>query len=353
MDSIKFLNGKKKTRGELRLPQQYFIAMDDWVDKLGPQAYIAWQKFYTWADRSNAERNSDTIPNSINKIVKKLQMGKASFYDNVLSPLWDHGFIDLQEINIAGNTCVNIIVYEYPQNDPDLATKPLEKVRDYKTEYTSVAKVNGKKGGRPKKSSQSEVVLNENQGGSERKPRVVPNENQGGSERKPNNGLNLSNVSKSLSNDYKYLSNLSSEKVKSWIEKQIQTDRLTDTAKIKALCEIYNDFSEQPGFSDILFISVSTNVLDYKSNRFKAYTKKSLMTALANVTESSLAATTEPVRTEDAHIEPVYEVIKTVWEKYEGAARAIRTQAAIQEIQKHYSLNYEEASAVFMELKLK
>ncbi|WP_391558942.1 hypothetical protein [Robertmurraya sp.] len=138
MSSVKFLHARKKTRDELRLPQQHFVAMDDWIKKIGNDAYVAWLTFYTWADRSKEDREADAIPNSMNKIAKRLGVGKEKFYQKIIRPLWNYGFIDLHEIEIKSNlkeNPVNIIVYEYPQNSPDLATKPLEIVRNYDTDY--------------------------------------------------------------------------------------------------------------------------------------------------------------------------------------------------------------------------
>ncbi len=136
--SVKFISGRKKTRGELRLPQLHFVACDDWMKKLGKDAFCAWLEFYTWADRSHSDREADAIPNSMNSIVKKLGIGKGKFYNKIIRPLWNYGFIDLQDFEIEGNlkeNPVNIIVYEYPQNDPTLATRPLIQIRDYDTEY--------------------------------------------------------------------------------------------------------------------------------------------------------------------------------------------------------------------------
>lgn len=139
-NSVQFITGKKKTRGELRLPQIHFVFCLDWDQKVGQKALFAWLKFYTWADRSNSEREVDIIPSSINKIAKRLGVGKTTLYDQIIKPLWNHGLIDLQEYHVDGNVYVNIIVYEYPQNDPSFATLPLEKVRDYDQDYLSNAR---------------------------------------------------------------------------------------------------------------------------------------------------------------------------------------------------------------------
>lgn len=211
ISSVQFIAAKETTpRSQLELPTLHFVVMDDWVVKTGEKALFAWLKFYTWCDRTDKSREYDAIPNSMNKIAKKLTVGKDTLYNAIIKPLWNYGLIDLQEVVINGTVCVNIIVYKYPQNNKKLETEPLEKVRDYDTEYHSKAKENGKKGGRPKTEKQvpakdvnAGMVLNENQGGgSEREPEVVLNENRGGSDTEPNNSF------KYLSNSFKYLFNL-------------------------------------------------------------------------------------------------------------------------------------------------
>jgi hypothetical protein len=153
--SIQFVPGRKKTRGELRLPQLHFIACDDWMKKLGRQAFCAWLEFYTYADRTrtNSTTGGDSIPTSMNKIAKKLEISKETFYNKVIRPLWNYGFIDLQEVEIHGNLCVNIIVYEYPQNEPARATLPLEQLRNYDQDYLSTSRKKSIKGAKSRKVS--------------------------------------------------------------------------------------------------------------------------------------------------------------------------------------------------------
>ena len=135
--SVGFVAAKKKARGELRLPQLHFIVCDDWMKKLGRTAFCAWLEFYTYADRTRTLNTTggDSIPNSMNKIAKKLGVSKETFYNNVIRPLWNYGLIDLQPVDINGNQAVNIIVYEYPQNDKKLETEPLLQIRDFDKDY--------------------------------------------------------------------------------------------------------------------------------------------------------------------------------------------------------------------------
>lgn len=153
MSTLGFRHGRKP-RNELRLPQQHFIAMDDWVKKLGNEAYIAWLTFFTWADRKDQAREADTIPTSMNKCIEKLGSNKKSYYQKIIRPLWNYALIDLEDVfaEVKGvrQRCVNIIVYEYPQNDAARATQPLEQIRNYDTEYNPEQRETAKKGGRKK-----------------------------------------------------------------------------------------------------------------------------------------------------------------------------------------------------------
>ncbi|KAB3587336.1 hypothetical protein GAY21_23450 [Phocaeicola vulgatus] len=360
---VQFIEAKEKTpRPQLELPRLHFVVMDDWVEKIGEKALLAWLKFYTWCDRSNSKREVDAIPTSMNKVAKKLSVGKDTLYNLIIKPLWNYGLIDLHPIVINGNVCVNIIVYKYPQNNKKLETEPLEKVRDYDTDYDSTAKENGKKGGRPKRESTSKeidpsasrVVLNENQGGSEREPGVVLNENQGGSEREPNNSFKyLSNSSKSLSNSLKYLSNLSSEKVKNWMEKQFQNDRLTDD-KAQIILDLYEEMKLVRDFSDVFFINVCSNVLDYKQDNFKSYLKKSLHTALIATqqqeVEQQQAATTE--HSNGIQANPAYTVIAPLLPKLTDLPKSVKWQTAITAVQNAFNLNWDEARSLVEELNI-
>src|SRR5699024_7964226 len=101
------------------------------------------------------------IPYSFTKIMKRLGVGKKKFYNSIIRPLWNYGLIDIEQYEKSisyGQKPMNIIVYEYPQNDVTKKYKSLEKIRDYDTEYTSTARTNAKKGGRKQKKRMEGVI---------------------------------------------------------------------------------------------------------------------------------------------------------------------------------------------------
>lgn len=235
--NITFKQGRKK-REELQLPILHFVVSDDWVDKLGHDAFIAWLKFYSWCDRSDERKNRDydVVPRSFRAIMKELGVGTKKFYNSIIRPLWNYGLIDIEEYkdsSIKGNKPKNIVVYEYPQNDISKKTKPLEKVRDYDTEYSSEARKFALKGGRKPKTENE----NEHSGSFSGKQGVVsqgnrgwfPQESRGGFSGKPNNDSN------SINNDSNDINNLSIKEREIPIdskrdkkEKTEKTDRKTD-----------------------------------------------------------------------------------------------------------------------------
>lgn len=149
-----FIQAKKK-REELRLPILHYIVADDWMDKLGPKAFTAWLKFHTWVNRQDEQINDISkakIPMSLEKVAEKLEVG-ISTLRRMLIPLWEYGLIDLVEYEDSERRTtkpINIIPYDYPQNNKELETRPLEKCRDWKKDYNTEASFYGKKGGRPK-----------------------------------------------------------------------------------------------------------------------------------------------------------------------------------------------------------
>lgn len=206
--NITFVQGKKK-REELQLPILHFIAADDWIDKIGMDAFRAWLKFYTWCDRSDARKDpdNDVIPNSLNQIMKKLNVGKKKFYNAIIRPLWNYGFIDLseyEESSVKGNKPVNIVVYEYPQNDISKKYEPLEKIRDYDNDYESNPRTFAKQGYARKKEKE-----NEGSGGFIEEPGVVSQGNQGWFREETRDGFTgkHNNVSNSITNDSNDITN--------------------------------------------------------------------------------------------------------------------------------------------------
>ncbi|RAL21920.1 hypothetical protein [Thermoflavimicrobium daqui] len=152
----------KKSRNELLLPALRYIVSDDWIDKLGHDAFIAWLKFHTWVDREDANREYDKIPYTLEATWKKLGMGKKKFYEKVIRPLWNYYLIDIVEYDDSKRKSQkpkNIIVYESPMNQHETEIKPLEKLRDYDTEYGSPSQLFGRKGGRPTSDSSDQLKM--------------------------------------------------------------------------------------------------------------------------------------------------------------------------------------------------
>ncbi|WP_053071943.1 hypothetical protein [Ornithinibacillus contaminans] len=202
-------------REELELPTLHFVVMDQWINVIGDKALLAWLKMYSWCKRDDKDSEVNQweqarVPRSLMKVIKDLGVGKDTFYNKILKPLWNVGLIDIEEFgdsNIKGTKPINIIVYKYPQNNYSLSVKPLVQVRDYDKDYSSTSKTFAKKGGRPKKTNADSV---QNIGGSEIEPPVVPDENGGGfsnrtggrSEIEPNNSFNsINNSLNSFSNN--------------------------------------------------------------------------------------------------------------------------------------------------------
>lgn len=159
MSEVTFQKGKKK-REELELPRLRFIVADQWIDAIGEKAFCAWLKFHTWVDRTDANREYDKIPYTLEDVAEKLGMSKSTLYRVVIKPLWEHYLIDLMEYEESerkGQKPVNIIVYESPMNKHETEIKPLEKLRDWSKDYGSSAQIFGRKGGRPKKADNVDV----------------------------------------------------------------------------------------------------------------------------------------------------------------------------------------------------
>lgn len=294
--SVTFKKAKKKTRNELQLPILHFVCMDDWIEKIGDKAFTAWLKFYTWCNREEDENGNrpddDVIPYSLTKVQKRLGVGKDTFYNKILKPLWNHGLIDVFEYKSEGwkgQGNVNIIVYEYPQNEHALSTKPLEKIRDYDTDYTSQAKTFAKLGGRPKKTEEVPGSEIEQGDGSEIEQGAFSNGTGPRSEIEPNNvSNNLSNVSKSI-NASKQSSNLS-------ILDKIENINLPDTTKflltrkidrlnnnkldnIFSLFEIY-----KTELNEVALNAVLNRVLDSSVKKsFKGLLEQSIKTEITNL----------------------------------------------------------------------
>lgn len=256
--SVTFSHAKKRTRAELRLPQLHFIAADDWADKLGEKSFLAWLKFYTYADRRAEDRENDLIPSSMNGLCKKLGVSKSTFYQTVIPALWNFGLIDFEEYENGNVTALNIIVYEYPQNKPELATKPLDKIRDYQTEWQSKNRENGKKGGRkavnPVPTNEGGSIFEPGEGGSKIEP-------GGGSKIEPNNVLKGSSNYSNTDDD----------------------DRIIITS------QIFEKYKEKISLND--FQIVADRAMDHICSDFRAYLDKSVETEIAKQSKKSSRTT--------------------------------------------------------------
>lgn len=295
MSHVQFIHAKKRTRGELRLPQLHFIVCDDWIDKIGERAFAAWLKFYSWADRSDPERDYEKIPGSLNKVAEKLGVSKPTFYNTIIGPLWEYGFIDLEEYEHNKTRCMNIIVYEYPQNDPARATLPLEKIRDYRKDYTSVSREKGKNGGLKtamlrKKEADDGVVKNfyQDEGGKKIEPPLVKNFYQGGKNNLPNNDPNRSNRSNNTNGvkiDQSLIESDSLNSTSPVILDIINTDdRLKD--RYEHIIKLYSISKTLPGFSDYIFIYTLQKTINAKiDTNFENYFMAALMNNLRRFTE--------------------------------------------------------------------
>lgn len=191
----------KKARNELKLPTLHYVVADDWIEKLGHEAFVAWLKFHTWVDRTDKNREYDKIPRSLEETWELLGMSKSKFYRAVVRPLWNYGLIDIIEYEESKRKTQkpkNIIVYESPFNKHETEVKPLEKVRDYEKDYSSTSQVFGRKGGRPINDDsdgfKNETVENDSSNGFKNETVYgFKNETVTVSKMKPNNYTNISN----------------------------------------------------------------------------------------------------------------------------------------------------------------
>lgn len=144
---------------ENELPRLYFVVISDWLPKLGDDAFLSYLKMWTYLEEFNVTKKR--LPQTLEELYLRLGMGKKKFYEKIVRPLWNYGLIDIEDAlddDRKSNKPKNIIVYKYPQNRIELASKPLEKCRDYDTDYNSNSVNFGRKGGRPKHGFQTETI---------------------------------------------------------------------------------------------------------------------------------------------------------------------------------------------------
>jgi hypothetical protein len=70
-------------------------------------------------------------------VIKKLKVGNSTFYDKILRPLWNYGLINLQ-FSRKGGYHVQLILYAFPLSQPDKATLPLQRVRNYDDDFLNL-----------------------------------------------------------------------------------------------------------------------------------------------------------------------------------------------------------------------
>lgn len=140
--------GKTPRKG-LRLPTLHFIVADDWIDKLGEKSFTLWLRLLTKVDRTDDRK--DTVKYSQHALAKTLGMSYSKLL-RLLQPLYEYGLIDYIEYKASEKApaCENVVVFEYPQNNPDLDKEPLELCRKWENRTDEKYSFT-KKGGRPKK----------------------------------------------------------------------------------------------------------------------------------------------------------------------------------------------------------
>ena len=107
------------------IPQLHPVAITDWITKLGEKAFLSWLRFHCWKNESASSSEQHYLPLSLNKIIKRLKIGKTTFYEKVLQPLLKYGFIQLHPTQDKRQE-IHLIIYEYPANCPKNAAKVLE-----------------------------------------------------------------------------------------------------------------------------------------------------------------------------------------------------------------------------------
>lgn len=95
------------------------ISLDDWITGLGEKAFIAWLRFHSWKDgQASSSQEPFLLPLSLNKIIQRLKIGKATFYHKVLQPLLDYGLIGLQPAPDTPRE-LHLLVYALPEQASD------------------------------------------------------------------------------------------------------------------------------------------------------------------------------------------------------------------------------------------
>lgn len=147
MDLDLFKAGKMP-REQLRMPQEAYIQIDQWIDYLGPETYIWWRKFISWVDRTESREYDFHVPYTLENVFKRLGVSQTTFYRKI-KILWESGLIELLEFEKSARKTQkpkNIIVYNYPFNKKENEYLPLEKRRDWVKDYASESVLAGIRG---------------------------------------------------------------------------------------------------------------------------------------------------------------------------------------------------------------
>lgn len=273
LQPVTFKEGKRP-RKTLEMPTVHFIELDDWVEKLGEKPYLFWKRMYTWIDRK-VDKANIKLKRSLQSVAEEAGISLSTLR-RWIKVLWEYGLIDLEEWTEANRQTqkpVNIIVYVNPQNDHSLRTEPLEKCRDWKTDYHSAARVAGLRGGRPttKETADPDGFKNETvetsapHGFKNKTVDGFKNETVTVSEMKPNNKLNplYNNL---ITTSYNNLTNLLTEIEDEWARSGAQNyiEKLTveSVSVINDLVKKYRALGLTDGY-------IKRAVIDVFSQRVK------------------------------------------------------------------------------------
>lgn len=94
-------------------PSFYPAILSNWLPELGEKALLAWIQLHSWECKESTSDESILIPLSLNKIIKRLKTGKATFYEKILRPLVNFGLVKMQAAPHSKQE-THLVVYSYP-----------------------------------------------------------------------------------------------------------------------------------------------------------------------------------------------------------------------------------------------
>lgn len=216
-DPNAFIQHSEVTRKDMDLPTLPFSFIDDWVPKIGELAAIKWLELYTMGDRSSDQKIRAKVPRSMTKLAKYWGIGTTKLYDKIIIPLWNYGLIELVEhegdnTNPNATKPINIVVNHSPWNEKKNMRKPLEKKRDYATQWKSKSRVH-----HLNRKKDSEGVSQDKKGGFPKQEGGVSQNGKGGFPEMGNNNNTLKPLLKDPINNNKKDINKSSSSNKEQI----------------------------------------------------------------------------------------------------------------------------------------